>query len=69
MRHFQNKEINAIKISLFLGGTRYLILVHTLADRLTHQQYYVYDIAAQRRAAPYLQSLAHSELEGQVESA
>ena len=50
MRHFQNKEINAIKISLFLGGTRYLILVHTLADRLTHQQYYVYDIAAQRRA-------------------
>ena len=67
MRHFQNKEINAIKISLFLGGTRYLILVHTLADRLTHQQYY--GIAAQRRATTYLQSLAHSELEGQVESA
>ena len=48
MRHFQNKEINAIKISLFLGGSRYLILVYTLADRLTHQQYY--GIAAQRRA-------------------
>ena len=50
MQHFQNKEINAIKISLFLGGTRYLILVYTLADRLTHQKYYVYDIAAQRSA-------------------
>ena len=68
MRHFQNKEIKAIIISLLLGGASNLILYRRAAHRLIHQV--TQATCTMALFAPHrdAHSLVNGELEGQIDS-